>query len=44
MANSLKSTIDDVDAMKNVSGVASQSLGTLSSESKTADAADELKS
>jgi len=45
MANSLKSTIDDVDAMKNVSGVAgSQSLGTMSSDSKTASAADEIKS
>jgi hypothetical protein len=42
MANSLKSTIDNVDAMKDVSGVA-QSLGTISTESKTS-AADEIES
>lgn len=43
MANSLKSTIDDVDAMKGASGVG-QSLGSLTSEAKTADAAQEIKS
>ena len=41
MANSLKSTIDDVDAIKSVSGVG-QSLGSLSSEAKTS-AAGEIK-
>ena len=44
MANSLKSTIDDVDATKTVSGLGGQSLGSLASESKTAGAAEEIKS
>ena len=41
MANSLKSTIDDVDAMKNVGGVG-QSLSSTSSDKKVG-AAEELK-
>ena len=44
MANSLKSTIDDVDAMKNVGGVSTQSLSTTTSENKVTGAADEIKS
>jgi hypothetical protein len=44
MANSLKSTIDDVDSVKNVNG-ATQSLGTVLSDSKSStSSADELKS
>lgn len=46
MANSLKSTIDDVDAMKNVSGVVSSpqslAIGSLGSETKQATAAQEI--
>jgi len=45
MANSLKSTIDDVDAMKNIG---QQSLGSLSLENKSTSSSDsaasELKS